>query len=74
IAQRLVSLRREMNLTILLVEQSASVALKIADYAYVLENGRVTIAGAAMDLREDPSVQNAYLGHGSSGSDRRNYR
>lgn len=74
IAQRLVSLRREMNLTILLVEQSASVALKIADYAYVLENGRVTIAGAATDLREDPSVQNAYLGHGSSGSDRRNYR
>lgn len=74
IAARLVSLRREMNLTILLVEQSASIALKIADYAYVLENGRMTIAGAAADLRQDPSVQNAYLGHGSSGAERRNYR
>lgn len=74
IAARLVSLRHEMNLTILLVEQSASVALKIADYAYVLENGRVTISGAAADLREDPSVQNAYLGHGSSGAERRNYK
>lgn len=74
IVAHLISLRREMNLTILLVEQSASVALKIADYAYVLENGRVTIAGVAADLRQDPSVQKAYLGHSSSGAERRNYR
>ena len=74
IAGRLVSLRREMNLTIFLVEQSATVALKIADYAYVLENGRITVAGAAADLREDPSVKDAYLGHGSSSTSRRNYR
>lgn len=74
IAGRLLSLRREMNLTILLVEQSASVALKIADHAYVLENGRVTISGAAADLRQDPLVQNAYLGHAASGAERRSYR
>ncbi|MBI3699688.1 MAG: ABC transporter ATP-binding protein [Afipia sp.] len=74
IAARLVALRKEINLTILLVEQSASVALKIADYAYVLENGRVSIAGPASDLRQDPSVQNAYLGQGPSGAERRNYR
>jgi len=74
IAARLLALRREMNLTILLVEQSASVALKIADYAYVLENGRVTIVGAAADLRQDQSVQNAYLGQGASGAERRSYR
>lgn len=74
IAGRLVSLRREMNFTILLVEQSANVALKIADYAYVLENGRVTVAGAAADLRQDQSVQSAYLGHGASSAERRSYR
>nr|WP_245003590.1 ABC transporter ATP-binding protein [Bradyrhizobium liaoningense] len=74
IANRLLSLRREMRLTILLVEQSASVALKIADYGYVLENGRVAIAGTAADLRRNPSVQSAYLGHGASNVERRSYR
>ncbi|MGH6754774.1 MAG: ATP-binding cassette domain-containing protein, partial [Bradyrhizobium sp.] len=74
LAAHLVKLQREIKLTILLVEQSASVALKIADRGYVLENGRVVVSGSAADLRQNPDVQNAYLGHGASGASRRNYR
>ena len=48
--------------TILLVEQNASMALAIADRAYVLETGEITLEGNASDLREDPKVRAAYLG------------
>ena len=50
--------------TILLVEQNASMALAIADRAYVLETGEITLEGKASDLREDPKVRAAYLGDG----------
>ena len=48
--------------TILLVEQNASMALAIADRAYVLEAGEVALEGKASDLQEDPEVRTAYLG------------
>ena len=48
--------------TILLVEQNASMALSIADRAYVLETGEIVLEGKASDLREDPKVRAAYLG------------
>lgn len=48
--------------TILLVEQNARQALEIADRAYVLEAGRVVLAGPAADLRRNPRVEQAYLG------------
>ncbi|KUF07880.1 ABC transporter ATP-binding protein [Leucobacter sp. G161] len=48
--------------TVLLVEQNAKAALKIADRAYVLESGRVTLQGPASELAEDPRVIEAYLG------------
>jgi branched-chain amino acid transport system ATP-binding protein len=48
--------------TILLVEQNASMALAIADRAYVLEAGEIALEGKASDLREDPKVRAAYLG------------
>jgi branched-chain amino acid transport system ATP-binding protein len=50
--------------TILLVEQNARAALKVADRGYVLETGRIILDGTAADLREDPEVQRAYLGKG----------
>jgi branched-chain amino acid transport system ATP-binding protein len=50
--------------TILLVEQNARAALKVADRGYVLETGRIILDGAAGDLRDDPEVQRAYLGKG----------
>jgi len=53
---------REEGVTILLVEQMATVALELADHAYVLENGRVTLAGPARELAQNPEVRRAYLG------------
>lgn len=48
--------------TILLVEQNARIALSIAQRGYVLETGRVSLAGASQDLMHNPRVQTAYLG------------
>ncbi len=48
--------------TVLLVEQNARQALKIADYAYVLETGKVVKSGPAADLLKDSSIKEAYLG------------
>ena len=53
---------RETGLTILLVEQMANQALRIADYAYVLEIGAISHKGPASDLIKDPKVRAAYLG------------
>jgi len=53
---------RAEGLTILLVEQLASQALALADRAYVLENGRITLSGAAAEIRANPAVMHAYLG------------
>jgi branched-chain amino acid transport system ATP-binding protein len=50
--------------TILLVEQNARAALKVADRGYVLETGRIILEGSARDLNDDPEVQRAYLGKG----------
>ncbi|WGH90102.1 ABC transporter ATP-binding protein [Auritidibacter ignavus] len=47
---------------VLLAEQNARLALKIATYGYVLAEGRVVLSGPAHDLRDDPEVQKAYLG------------
>jgi|SRR5699024_6545170 len=56
---------KEINktgMTILLVEQNAKQALKIADYGYVLETGRLALEGEAKDLLENTSIAEAYLG------------
>jgi branched-chain amino acid transport system ATP-binding protein len=53
---------RDQGTTVLLVEQNALAALEIADYAYVLESGRLNLQGPAPQLLDDPSVTAAYLG------------
>jgi branched-chain amino acid transport system ATP-binding protein len=53
---------RSAGITMLLVEQFAVAALAVADYAYVLENGRLAHEGPAARLRDDPAVRAAYLG------------
>jgi branched-chain amino acid transport system ATP-binding protein len=53
---------KERKVTMLLVEQFAMAALAVADYAYVLENGRLAHEGPAGRLRDDPAVRSAYLG------------
>ena len=56
---------KEINrqgVTVLLIEQNANMALKIADYAYVLETGSITMSGAGKDLLTNDEVKKAYLG------------
>jgi len=63
IFRHIVTLRDRLGLTVLLVEQNARRALKIADRGYVLETGRMTLEGASSDLLANRDVQRAYLGH-----------
>jgi branched-chain amino acid transport system ATP-binding protein len=53
---------KEMGLTVLLVEQNAVATLQIADRAYLLETGEITLEGAGADLMHNPEVKRAYLG------------
>jgi branched-chain amino acid transport system ATP-binding protein len=64
---------REHGVTVLLVEQNARLALELADYAYIMENGRIVLDGPAGELAENPDVQEFYLGMTESG-ERRSYR
>lgn len=72
LTRRLTTIRVELGIAILLVEQSAAVALEIADYAYVLENGRVVLDGDRERLKGHQDVQEFYLGQ--AGGERRSYR
>ena len=62
IFRAITKLREERGLTILLVEQNASRALAIADYAYIMENGRVVLDGTSDALQSNADVQQFYLG------------
>ncbi len=59
---RLQAIQKEQNVTMLVVEQNANLALKIADRAYVLEAGEIALSGTADELRNDDGVRRAYLG------------
>ena len=50
------------GVTVFMVEQNANLALRIADYGYVLQTGRIALAGPARDLLHDPRIRDAYLG------------
>lgn len=60
------SLRDEYETTVILVEQNVKAALKVADYACVLERGQIVIQGKAKELMQNKAVQAAYLGKGKS--------
>ena len=64
-------LRRELALTVLLVEQNAAAALAVAHYAYILATGHIVKEGTAAALLADPEVQELYLGVSTR---RRSYR
>ena len=75
LTRRLTMIRDELGIAILLVEQSATVALSIADYAYVMENGRIVLDGDRARLNSHQDVQEFYLGQGGGeGEQRRSYR
>jgi len=59
---RIITRLKSEGVTMLLVEQFAAAALNVADYGYVLENGRIAVHGPAQDLKHDPKVVAAYLG------------
>ncbi|HEY9067607.1 MAG TPA: ABC transporter ATP-binding protein [Burkholderiaceae bacterium] len=59
---RIIAQLKDSGVTMLLVEQFAAAALGVADYGYVLENGRISVHGPAEKLRDDPAVKAAYLG------------
>ena len=65
LVKEIFSIIQELNqagITILLVEQNANMALSIADYAYVLETGKLTLEGPARELAASEEVRKAYLG------------
>ena len=61
---RIIERLKAQGVTMLLVEQFAAAALAVADYGYVLENGKISVHGEAAKLRDDPAVKAAYLGGG----------
>ena len=60
--ERFITLNKETGLTMLIVEQNANLALDMADYGYVIESGEIALSGTADELKNDPAVQEAYLG------------
>ncbi|PKN33536.1 MAG: ABC transporter ATP-binding protein [Deltaproteobacteria bacterium HGW-Deltaproteobacteria-19] len=60
-------INEEQGTTILLVEQNARMALSIAHYGYVMENGKIVMEGPAAELAENPDVKEFYLGMGAEG-------
>jgi len=66
-------LNQQEKLTVLLVEQNATMALTIADHGYVMETGRIVLEGAAASLRENADIKEFYLGLTEVGA-RRSYR
>ena len=65
-------LNAEQGVSVLLAEQNTNMALKYANYGYILENGRVVMDGEAKSLRENEDVREFYLGIG--GGDRKSFR
>ena len=76
IVEEVFEIVRDLNskerVTFLLAEQNTNMALRYADYGYILENGRVVMDGAAQSLRDNEDVKEFYLGMG--GGDRKSFR
>lgn len=63
-------INKNEGVSVLLVEQNARMALSLADYGYIMENGRIVMDGAGRDLLQNPDVQEFYLGLGHGGEKR----
>lgn len=61
------NLNRQENVSFLLAEQNTNIALRYADFGYILENGRVVMEGEAADLRDNEDVKEFYLGVSAAG-------
>ncbi len=67
------AINQQEGMSVLIVEQNARAALELADYAYVMENGRIVLDGQAEQLRENEDIKEFYLGLDQAGQ-RKNYR
>lgn len=67
VLDQIAKLRDELGVSVLMVEQQAELALSIADYGYVLQNGSIRLQGEASSLLNNPQVQEAYLGGAREG-------
>jgi len=61
-------INEEQGTTIVIVEQNANIALQIAHYGYVMENGKIVMEGRADELKNNPDIREFYLGMGASGA------
>lgn len=66
-------INEQQNTAILLVEQNAIAAISLADYVYVIENGRIAMSGPAEELKNNEDIQEFYMGLSSVGS-KKSYR
>lgn len=66
-------INKSEGMSVLIVEQNARAALELADYGYVMENGRIVLDGPAEQLRENEDIKEFYLGLNQAGG-RKNYR
>ena len=66
-------INRREGMSVLIVEQNARAALELADYSYVMENGRIVLDGPAAQMRENEDIKEFYLGLNQAGG-RKNYR
>ncbi|MCY3781564.1 MAG: ABC transporter ATP-binding protein [Chloroflexi bacterium] len=66
-------INRQEGVSVLIVEQNARAALELADYAYVMENGRIVLDGPAEQMRQNEDIKEFYLGLNQAGG-RKNYR
>jgi branched-chain amino acid transport system ATP-binding protein len=57
------TLNRNDSVSMLLVEQNAAIALELADHAYLIETGRLVMAGPAAEVRADENIRRSYLGY-----------
>jgi branched-chain amino acid transport system ATP-binding protein len=70
----IIRINREQGTSILLVEQNAAIALAIADYAYIMENGKIVIDGTSEELMGNEDVQEFYLGASGEDGEHKSYK
>lgn len=62
IFENIETINKEMDTTILVVEQNAKIALQVSNYAYIMESGKIVLEGASHELRDNPDVKEFYMG------------
>ena len=67
------TINKELQTTILVVEQNAKIALEVSDYAYIMESGKIVLEGVSKELKDNPDVKEFYMGI-TEGGGRKSFR